>query len=64
VQDCGLGKEISKKIKNSLPSAADVALGKEAVTVDGRFFLPSAYVALGKGFAEFLIFGTRQRNLC
>jgi hypothetical protein len=52
---------LAKKLKkNSLPSAADVALGKEAVTVDGGFFLSSAYVAL----AECPIYGTRRRNLC
>jgi hypothetical protein len=34
--------------KKSLLSAADVALGKEAVRVDDGFFLPSADVALGK----------------
>ena len=34
-----LGKEFSKKKeKNSLPSAAEVALGKEAVRVDVGFF--------------------------
>ena len=32
-----LGKEFSK-IKNSLPSAAEVALGKETVRVDVEFF--------------------------
>jgi hypothetical protein len=32
-------RHLAKKLKkNSLPSAADVALGKEAVTVDGGFF--------------------------
>ena len=57
-----LGKEFSKKRKNSLPSAAEVALGKEAVRVDVGFFLPSADVTLGKGFTECPICGTRQRN--
>ena len=34
-----LGKEFfKKKEKNSLPSAAEVALGKEAVRVDVGFF--------------------------
>jgi len=33
-----LGKEFSKKRKNSLSSAAEVALGKEAVRVDVGFF--------------------------
>ena len=50
--------------KNSLPSAAEVALGKEAVRVDVGFFLPSADVTHGKGFTECPICGTRQRNLC
>jgi hypothetical protein len=65
VQDCGTRqRNFKKKRKNSLSSAADVALGKEAVTVDGRFFLPSVYMALDKAFAECPIFSTRQRNLC
>jgi hypothetical protein len=34
-----------------------VALGKEAVTVDGRFFLPSVYVALSKPSARYLALG-------
>jgi hypothetical protein len=47
VQDYSTRRRVfKKKIKNSLPSAANVALGKEAVRVDGGFFLPSADVAL------------------
>ena len=57
-------KNFQKKRKNSLPSAAKVALDKEAVRVDVDFFLPSADVTLGKGFTECPICGTRQRNLC
>ena len=56
-------KNFQKK-ENSLPSAAEVALGKEAVRFDVGFFLPSADVTLGKGFTEYSICGTRQRNLC
>ena len=65
VQEYGTRQRIfKKKRKNSLPSAAEVALGKEAVRVDVGFFLPSADVTLGKGFTECPICGTRQRNLC
>ena len=65
VQEYGTRQRIfKKKRKNSLLSAAEVALGKEAVRVDIGFFLPSADVTLGKGFTECPICGTRQRNLC
>ena len=49
------GKEFSKKRKISLPSAAEVALGKEAVRVDIGFFLPNAIEALPSALS------TRQR---
>ena len=49
MQEYGTRQRIfKKKRKNSLPSAAEVALGKEAIRVDVGFFLPSADVTLGK----------------
>jgi hypothetical protein len=40
----------------------DVALGKEAVTVDGGFFY--RVLTWHSAIAECPIFDTRQRNLC
>jgi hypothetical protein len=59
-----LGKVFFLKKEKSLPRASQMDSRQRKRPVNGFFSLPRAALALGKGFAECPINGSRQRSLC